>query len=277
MALREQNRFGANDMGFVANDTVLGETLTEARAMAGSWRLWVGLICTALIVGLTGPFGTYTTMPVPLRLTYWAVVVITTYWIGFLASFATVIWAEALEVAAPWSVALGAGAASVPVTLWLSLLHASVLGDPFLGEAIRLFPYVAVISLAAVFLFEAAEAEGNPVTTRAPAPSEPAWLDRLPPELGRDLLLLQAQDHYMRAETPLGETLLRGSIGEASEALGDYGVRVHRSWWVSRSAIRGTRTRQGARAVVLSTGEEVPIGRSYRRSVREFVDHMGPA
>ena len=262
-------------MGFVANDTVLGETLAEARAMARNWLLWAGLFCAALIVGLTGPFGTYTTMPVPLRLTYWTVVVVTTYWIGLLASFAMETWTETLGLTAPWSVGLGAVAASFPVALWLSFLHAAFLTDPFLAAFVRLLPYVVVISLVLSFLLEAIDARDDPVTKSPAGLSQPVWLDRLPPELGRDLLLLQAQDHYLRAETPLGETLLRGSIGEAAEELGDYGVRVHRSWWVSRLAIQAYRTRQGARIVVLSTGEEVPVGRSYRRKVQDFVDRIG--
>lgn len=264
-------------MGFVANDTLLGETLAEARAMARSWLLWAGLSCAALVVGLTGPFGTYSTMPVPLRLTYWTVVVITTYWIGLLASFAVATWAETLGLTAPWSVGLGAVAASFPVALWLSLLHAVFLADSFLAEFIRLLPYVVLISLVLSFLFEAIEARDDPVTKNPAAPSEPVWLDRLPPELGRDLLLLQAQDHYLRAKTPLGEILLRGSIGEAAEELGACGVRVHRSWWVSRLAIQAYCTRQGVRVVVLSTGEEVPVGRSYRRKVRDFVERKGAA
>lgn len=262
-------------MGFVANDTVLGETIAEARAMARSWRLWAGLGCAALIAGLTGPFATYETMPVPLRLLYWAVVVVTSFWIGLLASFAAATWAEALGAPAPWSVGLGAAAASGPVALWLAAVHALVLADTFVAEVIRLLPYVAVISLVVTFLFEAIPpVRESPAQTHAPAPPEPAWLSRLPAELGRELLLLQAQDHYLRAQTPLGQALLRGSIGEATEALGDYGIRVHRSWWVSRMAIRDYRKRQGTRIVVLTTGEEVPVGRSYWRRVQDFVNRM---
>ncbi|WP_130403487.1 LytTR family DNA-binding domain-containing protein [Thalassococcus sp. S3] len=261
-------------MRFVANDTMLGETLAEARVLAGNWLLWAGLACVALVAGLTGPFGTYIWMPVPMRLIYWGVVIVTTYWTGLLTSFAVATWVEIQGVPAPWSVGLGAGVASVVVTLWLSALHAFVLADPFVAEFFRLLPYVIVISLAATFLFDTAEATDVPARDIAPAASEPDWLDNLPPELGRDLLLLQAQDHYLRVRTSLGDTLLRGTIGEAAEALGDYGMRVHRSWWVSRSAIVTYRSRKGARVIVLSSGDEVPVGRSYWRNVRDLIDRM---
>ena len=271
---REQNGFGANDMRFVANDTVLGETLAEARAVAQNRLLWAGLACIAVVVGLTGPFGTYTTMPVPLRLTYWTVVVITTYWIGLLVSFAVATWFDTLSFPARWSVGLGALAASVPVTFWLSALHAIFLADPFIAEFIRLLPYVAVISLVVNYLFEALPPRDTYIKSDLGTVSQPIWLDSLPPNLGTDLVLLQAQDHYLRAQTRLGETLLRGSISEASEALGNYGIRVHRSWWVSRSAIREYSTRQGVRFIILSSGDEVPVGRSYWRKVRDFVDRI---
>ena len=261
-------------MSFVANDTVLGETLAEARALARSWLLWAGLGCAAIVAGLTGPFGTYSWMPVPMRLVYWAAVIFTTYWIGLLASFAMEAWVESLGLQAPWSIGLGAGAASLGVTLWLAAMHAVVLAAPFAAEFFRLLPYVAVIALALTFLFEAIDAKEVPVREVASNPAEPDWLDRLPPELGRELLFLQAQDHYLRARTRLGETLVRGTISEATKALGDYGMRVHRSWWVSRSAIVTRRSRRGGRVFVLSSGDEVPIGRSYWRKAQDLVDRV---
>lgn len=259
-------------MGFVANDTVLRGTLKEAASIARRGPLWIGLAGAAVIVGLAGPFGTYTAMPFAARFAYWAFVVVTTFWIGFLTSFATATWVEARGTPAQWALGLGALAASLPVALLLSALHAAFFSEPFLGEVGRLLPYAAVISLGAAFLFEAVEARDRAVPECPENRSEPAWLDRLPPELGRDLLLLQAQDHYLRAVTPLGETLLRGSIAEADEALGDYGIRVHRSWWVARSAIRRYRYSKGTSVIVLSTGQEIPVGRRFRRQLRDSLD-----
>lgn len=258
-------------MGFVANDSMIGEALAEAKAVAGRWQLWLGLLGAAVVIGLTGPFGTYTSMPVPSRLAYWSFVVITTFWIGFLPSFAVATWAEGLGLDPPWSIGLGGLAASFPVILWLAALHWAVLAEPFRDEALRLLPYILVIAPVVSLLFEAVEARKDMAALPTAAPSEPSWLDRLPPDLGRDLLLLQAQDHYLRAQTPLGETLLRGSIGEATEELGDYGVRVHRSWWVSRSAIQSYRYLKGAPMVVLTTGQEIPVGRSFRRRLLDVI------
>jgi hypothetical protein len=260
-------------MKLVANDTVLADTACEVAGVARRWPFWAGLAAASVIAGLAGPFGTYAAMPVPLRLAYWSIVVFTTFWIGFPTSFTAANWVEARGIPARWSIALGAAAATLPVALWLAILHAVMFSDPVPGEFFRLLPYVCAISLGSAYLFEAIERRDGPVAPGDAAASDPPdWLDRLPPTLGRNLVLLQAQDHYLRAVTPLGETLLRGSIGEASEALGDLGVRVHRSWWVSRSAITACKYRGGAPVLILQTQHAVPVGRSFRRSVRDVID-----
>lgn len=237
--------------------------------MARQPRLWVGLFGIGLVVGLIGPFGTYDTMPTPARIGYWLAVVVTTYWIGYLTSFAAASWLEGRGIAPRWSIGLGAAASSLPVTAWLAGLHALIFAAPFWADAIRLFPYVAVITLVASALFEAFETGQSRPGPRDAERQDPAWLEQLPARLGRDLMLLQAQDHYVLAKTPLGEALIRTTIQEAAGALGGHGLRVHRSWWVSHKAIRTYAYKKGAPVLVLQDGTEVPVGRTYRRAVRE--------
>lgn len=261
-------------MNSVVNNTVFRETAREASAIVHRPPFWGALAGAAFIIGLAGPFGTYDTMPAPARLAYWAVVVLTTFWIGFIASFVTATAIETLGGNPPWSVAGGAVTAGLPVSLWLAVLHAIFLNDPFVAEFVGLLPYVTVVSLGVSFVYEALQAPSRtPIARPAAEPAEePDWLDRLPPALGRNLVLLQAQDHYLRAETSHGETLLRGTLGEAEEALGDVGIRVHRSWWVARSAIQTYRYRKGAPVLVLKTGQSVPVGRHYRRRVMAILN-----
>lgn len=252
----------------VVNDTALGETLAEARSLARQPRFWMGLFGAGAVIGLVGPFGTYDTMPTLARIGYWLAVVATTFWIGYLASFAMAAWLEGRGMTPRRSAVVAAAVASFPVTAWLAGLHVAIFAAPFWADATRLYPYVVVITLVAALseMFEARDA--GPVPPSA-EPSEPVWLDQLPARLGRDLTLLQAQDHYVRAETPLGEALIRTTIQEAADALGTHGLRVHRSWWVSRKAIRAYAYRKGAPIMVLRNGTELPVGRTYRRAVRE--------
>ncbi len=260
---------GANDMHKFANDTVLGETLAEMRSVGGSPRFWVGLVGTAIILGLTGPFGTYGALPMPLRVAYWFVVVITTFWLGYLVSIAIATGLENAGMGALMSAGLGSLSAAVPLTAWLAGLHVLFFGATFWDEALRLLPYVAIISGVACLVAETLSG-ARAIHPGPTAPSTaPAWLDQLPHKLGRDLVLLQAQDHYIRVKTTLGETLIRGRLEDAAQDLGDHGIRVHRSWWAARAAISSYRYKNGAPVVILKNGSMLPVGRTYRRSVRE--------
>lgn len=267
--LQIKKALGANDMHKFANDTVLGETLAEARSIGGSPRFWAGLLGSAIILGLTGPFGTYGAMPAPLRMGYWILVVVTSFWIGYLVSVAIATGLENAGVGALISSVLGSACAAVPVTAWLAGLHVLFLGAPFWADAARLLPYVAIISVIAGLVAETLTGT-RAIQNLSPAASvAPAWLDQLPKKLGRNLVLLQAQDHYIRVETLLGETLIRGRLEEAAQELGGYGVRVHRSWWAARDAISCYRYKNGAPVLILKNGAVLPVGRTYRRSVRK--------
>lgn len=256
-------------MGKVANDTLLTETIAEARGIAGRWRFWLGLVGTGFVIGLTGPFGTYDSLPVVMRIGYWLAVVSMTFWLGYLVSFAIASWAEYRGMSLPLGVGLGAVAASVAVTALLAGFHTVFFAASFWPDAMRLFPYVMVIAVSVAALSETLWAREEVQVTVSAPPPEPAWLDQLPAHLGRDLILLQAEDHYVRARTELGETLIRAKLADAANDLGDFGIRLHRSWWVARSAVRTYRHRNGAPVVILRNGTELPVGRTYRRSVRE--------
>lgn len=264
-------------MAKVANDSIIGEVLSEAREQAGRRRFWLVLVTAGLVIGLAGPFGTYDTLPVVARIGYWLVVVCLTYWLGYLVSFAVASLAEDRGMDPRLSLAVGALAAALPVTASLAGLHMLVFGVPFWADAKRLLPYVAIITLALAVLSESlASSDAHPATLAKAKPvraaPDSAWLDELPAYLGRELILLQAQDHYLRARTDRGETLIRTTLQDAASDLGDYGVRVHRSWWVARHAISGLRYRAGMPVVVLHDGLELPVGRSYRRALRQALE-----
>lgn len=258
-------------MSFVANDSILAATVQEARAIARHRPFWLGLLGAGFVLGLSGPFGTYGTLPVAARLGYWLLVVCTSFWIGYLTSYAVAVLAEERGVGARISLGLGAVAGSLPVAVWLSALHAVFFGAPFWQDAAHLLVYVAPISLAVAFITEAMSTRDAGPAAEPKPPQTAAWLDQLPADLGRDLTLLQVQDHYLRVETPRGEALVRGTLQEAADDLGGMGVRVHRSWWVARQAVRAFEYRNGAPTVVLTDGRTLPVGRTYRRAAMDML------
>ncbi len=255
-------------MGNVANDRAWATAWAETRALSRDWQTWVGLGGVAMVLGLIGPFDTYGQMPRLPRLAYWAVLTVSTFWIGYFTSATIATWAETRGLT-PWaSIVAGGVVASLPIAIWVAALHVLVLGQTFWSELSRLWPYILVIAPLIGLVFDLAERRNAPQLTASKPTQMPDWVAQLPSDIGRDLILLQAQDHYVRAETARGETLIRASLGQAAEALGDYGLRVHRSWWVARHCIAAQRYRGSAPVLVLKTGQEVPVGRAYRPAVK---------
>ncbi|MEJ6394939.1 LytTR family DNA-binding domain-containing protein [Gymnodinialimonas sp. 2305UL16-5] len=254
----------------IANDGLVATTTAEARALARRAQVWAGLLGAGFVIGLTGPFGTYDTLPLGARVMYWICVATTTFWLGYLVSFAIATAAEIRGFSAHLSLGLGALIASLPVTAWLAALHMALFATPFWTDAVVLLPYVMAICLGAAALSEVLDTRDMAPVVAEDTPRTPSpWLDQLPAHLGTDLILLEAQDHYVRAETALGDALIRTTLQEATRDLGDHGLRLHRSWWVARSAVKTCRYRNGSPVVVLHNGSELPIGRTYRRSVQQ--------
>ncbi|NJS14102.1 MAG: LytTR family transcriptional regulator [Sphingopyxis sp.] len=113
--------------------------------------------------------------------------------------------------------------------------------------------------------------------TKADAgPTEQVWeshgfLSRIPPALGRTVLALHSEDHYVRVFTERGEALVLAAISDAIravEAAGTAGHRVHRSWWVATAAVARSEATGRKLAVHLSNGVEVPVSQTYREVVR---------
>jgi hypothetical protein len=87
--------------------------------------------------------------------------------------------------------------------------------------------------------------------------------ERLPPALGSDLIALEMEDHYVRAHTVTGSELILLRMRDAvSELDGIDGLQVHRSWWVARDAVTGSRRDGRNLRLTLKKGLEAPVSRS---------------
>lgn len=133
--------------------------------------------------------------------------------------------------------------------------------------------------LAPRFRWAAAPVAAAPLVAAAaetpPAPpaqdlARDAFLDKLPRRIGRNILALEASDHYVRVQTDLGEALIFARFSDAIEALAALdGVRVHRSFWVRRAAVRKVRPQGKGLMLTLSNGREVPVSQAYKEATRQ--------
>ncbi|GEO81432.1 LytTR family DNA-binding domain-containing protein [Pararhodospirillum oryzae] len=103
------------------------------------------------------------------------------------------------------------------------------------------------------------EAGDAPLVLRRP-------LRLLPPGLAGPILCLEGAGHHVRVHAADGEGLvLRRFSDLVADLAADFapndGVRVHRSWWVARDAVREV-AREGQRLrVLLQNGQSVPVSR----------------
>lgn len=83
---------------------------------------------------------------------------------------------------------------------------------------------------------------------------------------------IESEDHYLKM-VYLGKVeFIRANLGEVAASFAARGLRCHKSYWVSRSAIE-RRRRQGRQLLlVLKDGTEIPVGRSFEKKVRALLD-----
>jgi hypothetical protein len=264
--------------------------MAEPPSLFGTPREWAQDLGLATLIGLflgvIGPFGSFYGGPIELRVAYW----IANIWIGF----------SVLSVVVRLSIR---AALRFDAPIWFALAAGTVLGCFPLGFVIALFSawfwpgnhgrvsnfgvwYGQTLAIsepcAFAYYWLGARKGTNPPLAGSAAPCETAaaaatpsppapqaaslaapFLDRLPPRLGRDLLALQMEDHYVRAHTRRGSDLILTPLKEAIAELGGIeGMQVHRSFWVARRAVTGHATRGRNLSLTLSNGMSAPVSRA---------------
>lgn len=259
-----------------ANDRPLRLAMRELLTRLTSVRTWTVLISIGVLLGIAGPFGTYQHLPLAGRLAYWLVVTVATYAVAFLAyGFHARLLCRAVPSAIPRQILCGA-IAGVPAWLLVTSLNALVFGVTDVRQALHILPVVVSVS-ALVSLIMGWYASARPAAapqmrapaTLAPATLAPAILDRLPEETRGRLLYMSMQDHYVDIHTDKGAALVLMRFADAiQETEGVAGMRVHRSHWVAKAAVRDGLRRNGRLFLVLEDGAHLPVSRSHGAAVR---------
>jgi len=88
--------------------------------------------------------------------------------------------------------------------------------------------------------------------------------------LGKNLLHLSTQDHYVEAVTDKGSELILMRFSDALKELSSSnGMQIHRAYWVSLSAIKTTFRKDGKLFIETINGNEFPVSRSHLKKVKE--------
>ena len=94
---------------------------------------------------------------------------------------------------------------------------------------------------------------------------------QLPQRIGRDIVYVTVSGHYINVVTTAGSTLILMRLVDATAALGDMGMRVHRSHWVALRHVAGVLRRDGRMLLRLTNDIEVPVSRSHMVAVSAAV------
>lgn len=239
-----------------------------------------------LVLTVIGPFGTFQDLRPLARLAYWGGLIT----VGFLAfeGLAQVALRVVRGRAVGWPLVVGAAALGVTVvqTLLVAAVEWNVRGHDFFSVAgfLELMLYVGTVTVvvAAVPVLLDLRDRGlvgvpappiDPPSTPPPADApaaEPRLYARIPPRLGRELLALAMEDHYVRVHTALGSDLILMRLRDAvAELDGVPGMQVHRSFWVAAHAVAAVERRPDGRlTLALTNGLRVPVSRSHAARVR---------
>ncbi len=247
-----------------------GAAGTDTRALFRRPRFLPVVLAGVAISALGGPFGTFADLGLAQRLGYWMAVILPAAvmmsWLSFFWWRLTG-WPAVRVALAAWACGVMPLWALVATLEWL-------LPFPQPTPPATLWVFVALPLLAVTLLanwFNLPEAVGAP-DEPAPTPAaEPAILARIPPRLGRDLVSLQAQGHYLEVVTLRGKVLILMPISQAEAGLAGWpGMRVNLAH-VRRVAARG-----GRMELELAGGQRVPVARALARQVRAALDRHGP-
>lgn len=287
--MKQPNLAYAPDRENPVNGTPLSLALRQLHHMLSGSIFWVVISAAILLTSLAGPYFTLERLSFPERLAYWGTTVLLS---GVLMTFLS-IYAHRLTERYGWNWALVAVLAGVAGIL-------PVVGTVYLAEGVATGfapgwlktvgatsliasvapPLVAVtVVVNALINYRTREESGNaPAPTEAPESRAPLTLlhKKLPEHLGSEIISVQAQDHYVEVTTPNGSALVLMRLSDVAQALAPLpGLQVHRSWWVSLDHIAKTERGANGPDLVLTTGQTIPVGRSFRTAFKEAMQARG--
>jgi hypothetical protein len=229
-----------------------------------------------VVLTFTGPFGTFVDLSAPLRLAYWAIA------IGSCGLLMTVVIGAALETRwlADWPyaprIALGSMLAAFPGAALIGLLETTMRhNNQVFDHYLWFWLCVAAIGFpVALFQFATFGSHPpNPALDSKPDAADIRFLERLPREVGRQIISLSMQDHYVRVTTDRGSVMVLIRFSDAvKELAGHPGAQVHRSHWVASGQAKRILRENNRTMIELADGRRLPVSRPFFDDARKLVN-----
>ena len=169
-----------------------------------------------------------------------------------------------------WSELLPAGVARMPLPDALSV-HLEQLFPSLTPWFLANFLFYRVVGLPRYGFSPRSQPDSKAVSAHE-AQALPVFLAKVRADRRGQLLAINAQGHYLRVITTLGEDLVLHNFGDAiGELDADSGLRVHRSWWVARRALDDCQL-VSTKLLRHIGGLEIPVSRTFREQLRQILD-----
>ena len=283
----------ANGREFFVKEPPLQLTLRVMQDIYSNPRFWIGAVAVIAILTIAGPFNTLNNMSFAPRLVYWGAISLATWPMGMACSIYFGVSLYQRRVPEWISRIFGGLIGGLPIGLFVWLINKYLAGNHIgtLPDLVRLTGYTTVISAAVSILYYLIESGMRPerqTTQEAYPANEPTlpiakseaaqtspFFARLPKELGKDLICLQAQDHYIMATTTKGNEMILMRLVDAEKELESVpGIRTHRSWWIAQKHIVETLRENEKTLILLSNGKKIPVSRTYFKALRDFYEQL---
>lgn len=232
------------------------------------------ILFIGLIIGYLGPFGSFETS-LWVRLIYWVMAIAIGHFIFSISYHFCYAYADKQNIHFAVTFIIGAAIGSLFLSIVLVNLTDYFFDFPYTFKQGLIFIYPQVFVLGVVLgIFNMI------VSTRysryfrksyEKSDEKPGenFLGRLPTHLGRNLICIVTEDHYLRVYTDNGDDLILHRMRDALIELEKYdGFQVHRSWWVAKNKIKNIRRNGRKMMLIMSNDIEVPVSRTYQSEIK---------
>ncbi|MFK8032582.1 MAG: LytTR family DNA-binding domain-containing protein [Hyphomicrobiales bacterium] len=245
-------------------DGFFPSALRELRGDLTKRPVIVGMLALGAILGISGPFDTFSLLPAVPRIAYWTSIVVLAFATG---SLVHALVHAALQKYSRWLRLLVISCCiGIAVTLVLSCINLIAFGYWYASWA-AFFKQLGIVTLISGVIEMASFAlhGGNASVATKPA----ALLERLSLDKRGVLVAVSAEDHYVSVTTTNGTELVLMRLSDALKEVGDTpGLQIHRSHWVALDQIKKVTRIDDRGEVTLSDGATRPISRGFMPAVR---------
>ena len=248
-------------------------TLREIRQFVVSLNNLVAYICTSVLCVLIAPFGTGEVFSLGKLTAYWFSSNAITLLIGEIIMIGALALSPRGSGFKFGALLFGGVVAASLITLAVYAVNAFFFspGEERLSLwvlAQTTWPIGFLIAVTIGFLTTRLHKQKG---ASAPPANPSPFFKRLPHHLGQELLHLTTQDHYIEAVTTRGSHLILMRFADALDELTpEDGIQIHRSHWIAKNAMVGSKRQNGRLLLLTADGGEFPVSRTFMKPVKDY-------